>query len=129
MKADRFFSIHYDMRHNPKIELLRDLGDGIAEVGRWVVLMSILYDADGLFDVTKPGKKRYLMRELELGTEKELDEFLAYCAECELISGELLEMGHVVSRGVSEQIEYYNQKSEIGRKAIEARWNKAKKDK
>lgn len=122
MKADRFFSIHYDMRHNPKIELLKDMGNGIIELARWVVLMSILYDVDGLYDMNAKGKRRYLMRELEIATDDDLDEFLSICAECDLISGEMLEMGHVVSRGVSEQIEYYKQKSEAGKKGMESRW-------
>lgn len=129
MKADRFFSVHYDMRHNPKIELLKDMGGGIVELGRWLVLMSILYDVDGLYDITTQAKRRYLMRELELDDEDALREFLTSCAECDLVSAELLEMGHVVSRGVSEQIEYYKQKSEMGRKAVEARWGKSKKSK
>ena len=130
MKADRFFSIHYDMRHNPKIELLKDMGNGIIELARWVVLMSILYDVDGLYDMNAKGKRRYLMRELEIATDDDLDEFLSICAECDLISGEMLDMGHIVSRGVSEQIEYYKTKSNIGKKAAEGRWKgnaKAKK--
>lgn len=129
MKADRFFSVHYDMRHNPKIELLKDMGGGIVELGRWLVLMSILYDVDGLYDISTQAKRRYLVRELELQDEDELRAFLTNCAECDLISAELLEVGHVVSRGISEQIEYYKTKSEIGRKAVEARWNKSKKGK
>lgn len=122
MKADRFFSVHYDMRHNPKIELLKDMGNGIIELARWVVLMSILYDVDGLYDMNAKGKRRYLMRELEIATDDDLDEFLSICAECDLISGEMLEMGHIVSRGVSEQIDYYKQKSEAGKKGMESRW-------
>ena len=122
MKADRFFSVHYDMRHNPKIELLKDMGGGIVELGRWLVLMSILYDVDGLYDMNAKGKRRYLMRELEIATDDDLDEFLSICAECDLISGEMLDMGHIVSRGVSEQIDYYRQKSEAGKKGMESRW-------
>ena len=122
MKADRFFSVHYDMRHNPKIELLKDMGNGIIELARWIVLMSILYDVDGLYDMNAKGKRRYLMRELEIATDDDLDEFLSICAECDLISGEMLEMGHIVSRGVSEQIDYYKQKSEAGKKGMESRW-------
>lgn len=122
MKADRFFSVHYDMRHNPKIELLKDMGNGIIELARWVVLMSILYDVDGLYDMNAKGKRRYLMRELEIATDDDLDEFLSICADCDLISGEMLEMGHVVSRGVSKQIDYYKQKSEAGKKGMESRW-------
>ena len=122
MKADRFFSVHYDMRHNPKIELLKDMGNGIVELARWIVLMSILYDVDGLYDMNAKGKRRYLMRELEIASDDDLDEFLGICAECDLISGEMLELGHIVSRGVSEQIDYYRQKSEAGKKGMESRW-------
>ena len=122
MKADRFFSVHYDARHNPKVEMLRDMGDGLVEFGRWVVLLSVLYDADGLYDMNQKGRRRYLMRELEIETEDELDAFLGMCAECDLVSGELLEMGHVVSRGVSDQIEFHRQRSEVAKKAADARW-------
>ncbi len=124
MKADRFYSVHYDARHNPKIELLRDMGNGLIEFGRWVVLLAILYDSDGLYDMTAKGKKRYLMKELEISSDEELQEFLSNCAECELISPELLELGHVVSHGVSEEIEYYKKKSEAGKKGMQKRWGK-----
>lgn len=122
MKADRFFSVHYDMRHNPKIELLRDMGGGMAALGRWLVLMSILYDVGGLYDVSTAIKRRYLVKELELDSDEQLDEFLALCVECELLSGELLKLNHVVSPGISEQIEYYKTKSATAKKAAEERW-------
>ena len=128
MKADRFFSVHYDMRHNPKIELLRDMGGGMAALGRWLALMSILYDVGGLYDISKPLKRRYLAKELELNDDDELREFLLMCADCELLSGELLELGHVVSPGISDQIEYQKKKSEAGKKGMAKRWAKADKD-
>ena len=124
MKAGRFFSVHYDTRHNPKIELLRDMGGGLLEFGRWMVLLALLYDSDGLYDITSKSKKRYLMRELECGSDEELDKFLSNCAECELISQELLELGHIVSRGVSEEIDYHKTKSEAGKKGMQKRWGK-----
>lgn len=124
MKAGRFFSVHYDARHNPKIELLRDMGGGLIEFARWIVLISILYDLDGLYDLNKKGARRYLMRELEICSDKELDEFLIMCAECGLIDASLLMIGHVVSRGVSDEIEYHKKKSEAGKKGMKARWNK-----
>ena len=127
MKADRFFSVHYDSRHNPKIDLLRDMGGGLIEYARWIVLLAILYDSDGLVDLNAKGKKRYLMRELEIGSDEELDEFLSNCAECELISAELLELGHVVSRGVSDEIEYRKKKSEAGKKGMQSRYGDRKK--
>lgn len=122
MKADRFFSVHYDSRHNPKIELLRDMGGGLVEYARWIVLLALLYDSDGLLDLNAKGKKRYLMRELEFDSEDGLKTFLQDCAECNLISAELLELGHVVSRGVSDEIEFHNKKSAAGKKGMQSRW-------
>lgn len=121
MKADRFFSVHYDSRHNPKIELLRDMAGGVAAYGRWLVLMAILYDVGGCFMVDTPIKRRYLMKELELDSDG-LDGFLKACADCELIDSGLLEMGHVVSKGVCDQMEYRKQKSEAGKKGMSRRW-------
>lgn len=127
MKADRFFSVHYDMRHNPKIECLRDMGGGMVALGRWLVLMSVLYDSDGIFDVNNPLKRRYLCRELEL-SEDELPEFLRQCAECELINVDLLNVRHVASDGICEQLDYVRRKSEAGKKGMAKRWGKDTKD-
>ena len=123
MRADRFFSVHYDMRHNPKIDMLRDMGGGIVAFGRWLALMSILYDSDGLVDIVSKQKRRYLMRELELDSDG-LEEFLQQCVACELLDGDLLDIGHVVSKGVCDQLEYRNQKSDAGKKGNEKRWGK-----
>ena len=126
MKADRFFSVHYDTRHNPKIDMLRDMGGGIVAFGRWVVLLSLLYDSDGLIDVTNTPKRKYLAKELELSDDG-LSEFLNHCAECDLIQPELLDMGHVVSKGVCDELDYRKQKSEAGKRGMESRWGKGKK--
>ena len=126
MKADRFFSVHYDIRHNPKIDMLRDMGGGIIELGRWIVLLSLLYDSDGLIDITNKAKRKYLMRELELSDDG-LSEYLNQCAECDLITPDLLELGHVVSKGVCDELDYRKQKSEAGKKGMESRWGKGKK--
>jgi hypothetical protein len=112
------------MRHNPKVDMLRDMGGGIVAFGRWVALMSILYDSDGLVDVGNDARRRYLMRELELDGDG-LDEFLAQCAECDLIQPEMLEMGHVISHGVCDELDYRKQKSEAGKKGNEKRWKGA----
>lgn len=114
MKATRFFSVAFDIRHHPKIEILRMSCGGIAALGRWVALLGILYDSDGVFDLTKSGRTEYLAHELELTTD-ELDAFLISAAECELIDANLLQVGHVVSHGVCEQLEYQRQKSEAGK--------------
>ena len=121
MKAERFFSVHYDMRHNPKVDMLRDMGGGIVALGRWLALMSILYDSDGLVDVNSKPVRRYLEKELETD---DLDGFLAQCAECKLVDADMLSMGHVVSKGVCDELEYYRQKSEAGKKSGEVRRGK-----
>ena len=46
----------------------------------------------------------------------------------QILSQELLEMGHVVSPGISDQIEYRKAKSAAGKKGMSARWGKQKAD-
>jgi len=127
MKADRFFSVHYDIRHNPKVELLRDACGGMSALGRWIALMSILYDVGGVYDISSEMKHRYLRKELEFESGEELEEFLEAAAECELIDAGMLEAGRVASKGVTDQLEYSKKKSEAGRKGNEKRWSGAKK--
>lgn len=126
MRADRFFSVHYDMRHNPKIDLLRDMGGGLVAYGRWLVLMAILYDCGGLYDFTSNAKARYLVKELDFDSSEDLKSFLETCAECELISADSLAMNHIVCGGICEQLEYQRKKSEAGKKGMESRWSKKK---
>lgn len=119
--------MHYDMRHNPKVECLRDMGGGLVALGRWLVLMSILYDSDGVYDVNSAPKRSYLCRELELD-EYGLEEFLRQCADSELINVDLLNVGHVASDGICEQLDYVRRKSEAGKKGMAKRWGKDAKD-
>lgn len=124
MKAGRFFSMAFDIRHNPKIELLRDAQGGMVAFGRWVALMGILYDVGGVYVIETLPKRRYLIRELELADETALRDFLQACADAELIDAGMLEAGRVVSAGICEQLEYYKQKSEAGKKGMAKRWSK-----
>lgn len=126
MKAGRFFSMAYDIRHNPKIELLRDDQGGMVAFGRWVALMGILYDVGGVYEIETKAKRRYLVRELEFADDAELTVFLNACAECELIDPAMLEAGRIASAGICDQLEYYRQKSEAGKKGNEKRWGKRK---
>lgn len=126
MKAGRFFSMAYDIRHNPKIELLRDDQGGMVAFGRWVALMGILYDVGGVYAIETKAKRRYLVRELEFSDEAELAGFLNACAECELIDPAMLEADRIASAGICDQLEYYRQKSEAGKKGNEKRWGKRK---
>lgn len=119
MKAGRFYSKSYDMRHHPKCELLQEYyGGGIegcAAYGRWNMLMEIIYDQDGLVKIDTELRRRWMARELRMQDTEELKEFLTACADCDLISAELLEAGSVTSKGICEQLEYSRQKAEAGK--------------
>ena len=123
MKAARFFSMAYDIRHHPKIDMLRDMQGGMVAFGRWVALMGILYDAEGVYDLTPKVKRQYLMRELETD-EEGLRQFLFACANCDLLDLQMLEAGKVTSEGICNQLSYVKQKSEAGKKGMRKRWNK-----
>jgi len=118
MKGNRFFSVSYDMPTHPKVDMLRDMGGGIVALGRWVALMCLLYDANGVIELTDLNR-RMLAKRLETD---DVDGFLRSCAMCELIDAEMLSAGRVASRSVCDQLEYYRQKSEAGKKGNEKRW-------
>lgn len=112
MKADNFFPVAYSMPHNPKVENLRELRGGIVAVGQWVVLLSLMYEYGGRVELTDLNR-RMLARELETD---DIDGLLGACADCGLISAELLGAGTVSSNGVCEQLEYKRSRAECGKK-------------
>lgn len=122
MKANRFFSVSYDMPTHPKIQMLEDMGGGIVALGQWVALLCLLYDANGVIELTDQ-LRRFLA--LRLQTD-DLDTFLRACAECGLIDKEMLTAGRVASNSVCEQLDYYRQKSEAGKKGNAKRWGDKK---
>lgn len=122
MKANRFFSVSYDIRHHPKVDMLRAEAGGVLAFGRWVILLSLMYESDGRIDIGKSAVRKYLMRELETNDEAELGEFLQACADVDLISAEFLAQEIVTANSVCEQLDYYKQKSEAGKKGNEKRW-------
>lgn len=122
MKANRFFSVSYDIRHHPKVDMLRAEAGGVLAFGRWVILLSLLYESDGRIDISKSAVRKYLMRELETSDEAELGAFLQACADVDLISAEFLAQEIVTANSVCEQLDYYKQKSEAGKKGNEKRW-------
>jgi hypothetical protein len=136
MDAQRFYSVAYDARHNPKVEIMREWGDGLVEYARWQVLLGILYDCDGVVRVGRIVDRetgelaptvtaRFLAREMELDAAG-LSKWLDMAAECGLIEiGLWKELGDVVSEGVTEQLAYQRQKSEAGKRSAEARRKKA----
>lgn len=117
MKAtNNYFSVPRDILSDPRIELMEELtGKGITALAWWIGLISLLYYSHGLIDLTVRGQKNQIIRKLQMHGEDELDSFLDACVTCKFIDGELLQCGHIVSRGVCEQLEYKQGKSNAGK--------------
>lgn len=123
--ANHYFSVPRDILSDPRIELLEELsGNGITALAWWIGLLSLLYYYHGLIDLTKPGQRTQLVKKLQMTDESELESFLDACVVCDFISADMLSMGHIVSRGVCEQLDYKTNKSEAGKRGMKARWGK-----
>ena len=125
MNANRFFSIPYDNRNDVAIRLLRSQGGGLVAYGRWVALLGMLYDSDGIIRLEVPGMVDLLLNELEFADQDELLEYLDTLAGLQLIdAGSLSERNHVINEGVVKEIDYYRAKSEAGKEGNRKRWKK-----
>ncbi len=121
MDANRFFSVPYDNRNDVKMKRLRKRLDGYAGYGRWVALLGMLYDENGILDLNCQDMREIVADELDL---TDVDEFFTELADIGLIDKELYHgLGHVVNKGVMEQIEYRVKKSNAGKKSGEVRRN------
>lgn len=117
MDAQRFFSVAYDSRNHPKVRMLRMRGDGIAEYGRYVALLGILYDMGNRIDATDPDVLGYLAMELDLEDGSAAFGWLEAAASCGLIDrGAFEEFGVATSNGVGRELEYKAVKSAAGKK-------------
>ena len=95
---------------------------GYAAYGRWVALLGILYDQDGLLDMSNQCMRDVIASELELD---DVDEFFTILADIGLIDSELYHAAnHVVNHGVCDELDYHKQKSEAGKKGMAKRWGK-----
>lgn len=112
MKGGRYFSVSYDMPTHPKIEMLCDMCGGVVAYGRWMRLLCLLYDGNGIIELNDINR-RFIAKRLETD---DLDGFLRACAECGLIARDMLTAGRIASESVCEQLEYFRQKSEAGKK-------------
>lgn len=135
MDAQRFFPVAYDSRNHPKVRMMRMQGAGIAEYGRYVALLGILYDLDNRVFVGERGDARgdaaavYLASELDLPDAEAAREWLRGAAACGLIDeGALDEFGVVTSGGVGKQLEYKAVKARAGRSSGRARKKKAESE-
>ena len=111
----------YDSRNHPKVRMLRMRGDGIAEYGRYVALLGILYDMGNRIDATDDAMLEYLAYELDLRDGGETAEWLRAAAGCGLIDpGALEEFGVVTSNGVGRELEYKAERVASAKKAGKA---------
>lgn len=118
MRADRFFSVPYDNRNDTKMTMLR-MKYGYAGYGRWIALLGMLYDEDGLIDISDGMMRELLARQLELD---DIDGFLSFLAQIGLIERDMYSMGHVVNHGVCDELDYRKRKSDAGKKGMQKRW-------
>lgn len=122
MDANRYLSVSYDVRHNPKLELLRrrlgcEPGRGDSTLGCWVALLCIMYDTGRPLHVNDPDVLAYLTDELMLASDTDTMAFLSACAACDLIDAPAWEDMHAVfSESVQEELDYRRQKSDAGKK-------------
>ena len=130
MDANRFFSVSYDIASRPKVRRLMKVGDGMAELGRWVALLAILYDAKG--DVVVDDEvKREVLEEM-LHTD-DLEGFAVMCATCDLIEisysdGHLKIESKSVKRELRNKKKIKEQKSKAGKMGAKARAEKMAED-
>lgn len=125
MNANRYFSVPYDGRNDITVKLLRKREGGLVAYGRWVALLGMLYDADGILQLDRPHVCELLAEELEFSNESDLRGYLETLAELDLIDlTAYRERNHVINAGVVKEIDYYRAKSEAGKAGMKKRWSK-----
>lgn len=117
MDANRFFSVSYDASTNPKVLLLEELqGDGMAAFGRWIALLSLLYDNGGAVMLDNRAMAAVAARKLGYDDPQDAVAFLDDCAEAGLIDASAWSgRSTVTSRSVSEEIAYRRKRVETGK--------------
>lgn len=114
MNANRFFSVPFDNRNDITIKVLKKRAGGIAAYGRWVSLLGMLYDADGILDLNNQCIRDIVADELEL---EDVDEFFQILCDLGLIDATLYHStNHVTNKGVCDELEYRKTRSEVGKK-------------
>lgn len=125
MDSNRYFSVPFDNRNDVKIKRLRKRLGGMTGYGRWVALLGMLYDENGILDMNAKDMREIVAEELEL---EDVDGFFTELAGIGLIDRELyFSMSHVVNNGVCDELEYRKKKSAAGKKGNAKRWGNASK--
>lgn len=122
MDAQRFFSVAYDSRNHPKVDMLRSLEGGIVAYGRYIALLGILYDmgngirlSDGM-DGLDPTMAAYMMRQLEFDDLDDFEHFVGSLAKVGLIDAEAWEReATITSASVGKEIAFRKAKSNAGK--------------
>lgn len=130
MDARRFYSVAYDARNHPKVQMLRRWGDGLVEYARWQVLLAVMYDQGSSLQV---GRDWYDPETGELtGDPTLMAEYLADQMELDLpgllrwldaaadvgliVLSSWKTRGTVTVKGVADEINYKNERREAGKK-------------
>ena len=113
MDANRFFSINYDNRNDITIRRMKKSMGGIAAYGRWVSLLGMLYDSDGILDMADTTMRDIVAEELEI---EDVDGYFLDLCRLGLIDAELYKAtNHVSNRGVCDELAYRKAKREAGK--------------
>lgn len=119
MKVGRkFFPVPYEGYNARDVRMLRRIQGGVIAYGRWHVLLGMLYQSGGRFELDEMTVAD-LRDELEM-TEEEVMRFLEDCAKVGMLSAEFLGRGVVASEGVCDQLHYIAQQREYGKKRAKA---------
>jgi hypothetical protein len=116
MDANRFFSVPYDNRNDVTIRRMRKTLDDFAAYGRWIALLGMLYDSNGVLDVSDDVTREIVAEELSLTNMEEFETFFRALSNLGLIEPKLYAQGHIVNDGVCEQLAYRRTKSEAGKR-------------
>ena len=127
MDANRFFSVPYDNRNDTTIRRMKKRMGGIVAYGRWISLLGIMYDENGLLDMNDTAMREIVAEELEL---EDVDQYFHDLINLGLIEAEPYhDHNYVMNDGVCDELDYRRTKAEAGRKSGQARRAKAREQK
>lgn len=118
MKGNRFYTVPYDARNDTKILKLGKLQRGkMLAFGRWQALLGMMFDEDGIVDLSDETTRIIVREELDFKTDEQLSRYLNHCAAVGLISADVWEaFSHVVNEGVIEQLAFKANKAGAGKR-------------
>lgn len=116
MDPRTFYSVPYGARNTHNMKIVRMRCGGIVAFGRWQALLGILYESDGVVDLSDEITRKVVEAELEL-KGKQLDEFIEAVIAVGWVDLTLWRtMQHVVCKGVTDQLAYKQEQSSNGKK-------------